>query len=133
MRARPLDYAAIVLVGALVAASAAAVYHPGAGRPVVLVESPGGRQYLPLERDARLQVSGPLGVTGVEVREGRVHIDQSPCESKQCVHMGWVGPEVGWVACLPNRVFVRVQKGAVGGVVRIRTGPEEGGADARIQ
>lgn len=114
------------------AACAVVVYRPGSGRPVVQVESADGRQYLPLDRDARIQVRGPLGITGVEVREGRVHIDRSPCENQQCVHMGWVGSRSGWVACLPNRVFVRVQRGAVGGVVRARTGPEEGGADARI-
>lgn len=132
MNLKLLDYAAVALVTAGVVASGVWVYRPGSGRPVIQVESSEGRQYLALGQDASLRVTGPLGVTGVEVHAGRVHIDHSPCANQQCVRMGWLGPEGGWVACLPNRVFVRVKKGAMGGVIRVRTAPEQGGPDARI-
>ncbi|TSA21399.1 MAG: hypothetical protein D4R70_03775 [Betaproteobacteria bacterium] len=59
--------------------------------------------------DARLnqeiRVPGPLGITVVEVRDGRVRVASDPSPRQLCVRQGWLG--AGEAAlCLPNRVSV---------------------------
>lgn len=67
----------------------------------------GGRLFL--ETTARLDrsiaVPGPLGITQVEIRAGRVRVAADPGPQQICVRQGWLSP--GQTAlCLPNRVSV---------------------------
>lgn len=55
--------------------------------------------------DREVSVPGPLGITVVEIRDGRVRIKSDPGPHQICVKQGWLGP--GQTAiCLPNRVSV---------------------------
>lgn len=131
VKIRPLDCLAVALVTTMVVTCGFTIYRPGGGEPVALVETREGRRYFPLDQDAQIVVQGPLGSTVIGVHGGRVHIESSPCDNQTCVTMGWIGEEGGWVACLPNRVFVRVQKGMAEGLIRVKSAAEEGGTDAR--
>jgi hypothetical protein len=55
-----------------------------------------------------LDVPGPLGISKLEVEDGKIRFVQSPCDTKQCIHQGWIkhGGEVA--ACLPNEVTVQI-------------------------
>ncbi len=64
----------------------------------------------PLSKDRLIEVSGPLGTTVVEVKEGHARVRSSPCPHKTCVRMGELGKEGGVLACVPNEVVVRVGK-----------------------
>lgn len=61
---------------------------------------------LSLLEDKIIEVSGPLGVTRIEVKKGRVRILESPCPDKICMLQGWT--ERGSIICLPNRVVITV-------------------------
>jgi hypothetical protein len=63
-----------------------------------------------LIQDRVIDVLGPLGLTKVEIKGGRVAIKSSPCPHGVCVHMGDFGSEGGFLACVPNQVVVRVDK-----------------------
>jgi hypothetical protein len=52
---------------------------------------------------------GPLGTTQIEFDGSAVRILDSPCPDKLCIHMGTVDDPEEWIACLPNRVFVRIR------------------------
>jgi hypothetical protein len=62
-----------------------------------------------LETTARLDkvvaVPGPLGLTLVEIRGGRVRVLADPGPQQLCVKQGWLLPGQTAV-CLPNRVSV---------------------------
>lgn len=62
----------------------------------------------PLAEDRKVQVVGPVGVTDIAASRGEVSVVHSDCREKICISMGEVGDVGGWIACLPNRVFVRV-------------------------
>lgn len=72
------------------------------------IEASGSLYILPLSRDGHLELQGPIGETHVEVEDGEVFISHSDCRDKICISMGHVSTPSGWLACLPNRVFVRV-------------------------
>jgi hypothetical protein len=65
---------------------------------------------VPLDEGVRtVPVTGPLGQTLVEIRDGAARVVSSPCRDKVCMRMGWVRAPGDWTACVPNRVVVRVE------------------------
>jgi hypothetical protein len=63
---------------------------------------------VPLTRNRRFTVHGPLGDSIIEVHDGRVRFISSPCRGKQCVHSGWLAHAGEMAACLPNGIMVSV-------------------------
>jgi hypothetical protein len=108
---RPLDYLALVLSIATVVAAGVFAYGGQTQASEVSVENDEGTFLYPLDQDRTISVGGPLGETIVEIEEGRVHVHESPCRDKICIAAGWLDSAGQWTACLPNRVFVRVQGG----------------------
>lgn len=70
-----------------------------AGRPVASID---------LALDGVSEVVGPLGITRLEVRGGRLRVLSSPCPRQACRHGGWIGEAGRLLVCLPNEVVVRL-------------------------
>ncbi len=75
----------------------------------MVIEASGVQWIYPLDVDRREPVEGPLGRTIVVISGGRAAVEDSPCPDKLCVHMPAIFRPGQWIACLPNRVFVRVR------------------------
>lgn len=67
------------------------------------------RQVLSLDQRRTLRVDGPLGVSVIEVRNGRIRVTDSPGRRKLCVRAGWLTQGGESAICLPNQVVVRVE------------------------
>jgi len=119
-RPRILDFAAIALAIAATVAVSAFVFKGGSDRLYVHITADSGEWIEPLDRNRELEVSGPLGTTYVDIENSTVRILDSPCRNKLCVAMGAIAREDQWIACMPNKVFVRI-----GG-----SSAETGGVDA---
>ncbi len=76
-----------------------------------LITPDGKVQLVSLLEDRELRFQGPLGVTVLEVRKGRVRFISSPCQGKQCIHAGWLSHNGDFAACLPNRISLAVKGG----------------------
>ncbi|HUX37074.1 MAG TPA: NusG domain II-containing protein [Rectinemataceae bacterium] len=111
MRLRPLD--ALILAVALAATVfvSVAVLGHGGGSVVVRISGRGGEWDYALSKDRDVRVEGPLGTTLVHIAQGRVAIVDSPCPNKTCVLAGSITRSGQWLACLPNKVFVRLEGG----------------------
>ncbi len=72
--------------------------------------------HLSLDSTGVYKVNGPLGVTVLEVRNGEVHITDSPCSQKLCVHMGAISKSGEAIVCLPNKVVITIEGGHAGGL-----------------
>ena len=106
---KPLDWAAAALSLAVFVLSLA-LTAAGSGREsVVVIEGPGRSWAYPLQAEVEVDVPGPLGVTHVHVGGGSAWVSDSPCANKICVTAGRVARPGSWIACLPNRVFVRIE------------------------
>ena len=117
MRFKALDLAIALAAAGAIDFSAVSVYGPGKGRPDVVITGRDGEWIYPLTVDRDLSVSGPLGDTLVEIRDKAVRIVDSPCPNKTCIAAGAIGARGQWIACLPNRVFVRIEGGSSNGDV----------------
>ena len=58
-----------------------------------------------LRLNRNIEVTGPLGVSRIEIKAGRVRVAADPSPRQLCVRQGWIPPG-GAAVCLPNRVSV---------------------------
>lgn len=109
---RPGDVALILALAVLDAAAFVLVYHGDPGTDVHIYGPEGEVASVALHQERQVQVTGTLGVSVIEVGGGRVRFLHSPCRRKLCLHGGWVDQAGARLACLPNRVAVRVEAAA---------------------
>lgn len=55
-----------------------------------------------------IKVKGKLGISELEVKDGKIRFMSSPCDTQLCVHRGWIQQSGEIVACVPNTVSVRI-------------------------
>lgn len=111
MRLRLLDYVALVVSILAVVSVSLFAYGTDAAPDAVSIQSDDGEYLYPLDDSRELLVEGPLGHTHVVIQDSRVRITESPCRDKICIAAGWLEHTGEWTACLPNRIFVRVEGG----------------------
>ena len=63
---------------------------------------------LSLNQDRLIDVAGPLGVSKIEIKQGKVRFLSSPCANQYCVHQGWLHHAGQAAICLPNRVSLEL-------------------------
>jgi hypothetical protein len=59
---------------------------------------------LPLDEDRSVKITGPLGTSEVEIKDGKARMKESPCPRKLCVRQRW--KDKGSIICLPNKVII---------------------------
>ena len=75
----------------------------------LVIEQDGQALYVaPLEEDGSVEIPGPYGATRIEIAAGRVRVKEASCPQRLCVAMGAIGNAGELVACVPNRLIVRV-------------------------
>lgn len=62
----------------------------------------------PLSEDRMIPVKGRLGITEVSIEKGKARIRHSPCTNKICIKSGDIQYADRLIACIPNRVVIRV-------------------------
>ena len=106
----------IIIIAALLAIALAGVYiyffstRNDQAVIVILVDGVTTETY-PLYqagRDEFLDVPGVNGITRVHLQDGRVCVVESACPDKICVQTGWISNSARPIACLPNRVIIKI-------------------------
>ncbi len=64
---------------------------------------------IPLSESGVREVQGYGGISLLEVEGGRVHMVDSACPDKICVHAGWIDRSDASVVCMPNRVVIKIE------------------------
>ncbi len=108
MRLRFFDYLALLIALSAVAVSSLYAYSGSQKAEAVTIESVEGEAIYPLNQDRHVPVKGPLGVTEVVIESGTARVVDSPCPGKTCIAEGRISRPGAWIACLPNRVSVRI-------------------------
>ena len=58
--------------------------------------------------DQHIEIAGDLGISELEIKQGKVRFIASPCHSKVCIHSGWIHASGQILACLPNGILVEL-------------------------
>lgn len=64
-----------------------------------------------LDQTRQLSIRGELGDSILKIEDGKIRFSQSPCRGKVCIHRGWLQHSGEVMACLPNRVIVKLDGG----------------------
>ena len=105
---RPFDFVAVGVAVILTVVTGIAAYGRGSVASHVHVETPDGTYVYDLNTDVQVEALGPLGVTKLEIADGRARVTESPCREQICVNAGDLKVSGDWTACLPNRIFIEV-------------------------
>lgn len=111
MKLRPLDFVAVVVAILAVVSVSLFAYGASSAPDRVSIQGEKGEFLYPLGESREIVVEGPIGHTHVIIEDNRARVTESPCRDKICIAAGWLEQTGEWTACLPNRVFVRVEGG----------------------
>ncbi len=75
------------------------------------VEADGKKYEYSLKNDGIYNFEGKIGITTVEVKNGKAKIIDSACPNKTCVNQGYSNT----IVCLPNKVIVKIQNNSENG------------------
>lgn len=106
--ARPLDRLIVLVLFAAALFGAWGALRHTQGAEVVVEQDGVVRFVAPLDRPARAEIPGPYGKTVVEVRDGAAVVVSATCPERLCMAMGSIRRQGDVIACLPNRVLVRI-------------------------
>ena len=108
MRIRILDIFIVAVALMATVFVSASVLGNGGDRLIVRIDGQSGQWEYPLSQNRKIEVAGPLGSTTVLIEGGKAAIVDSPCPNKTCILAGAISRSGQWVACLPNKIFVRL-------------------------
>ncbi|MFK8067733.1 MAG: NusG domain II-containing protein [Gammaproteobacteria bacterium] len=67
-----------------------------------------GKQLLSLSENKIIKIKGKVGISELEIVNGKIRFKSSPCPNQICVHAGWLEKGGEFAACLPNRVALEL-------------------------
>jgi hypothetical protein len=105
---RLFDLIAVLFSIGIIAGTSFVAYSGEQQARKVHIQSAEGEYIYPLEEERELKIPGPLGDTAVTIHNETVRVTASPCNEKICIAMGEISKPGSWIACLPNRVFIRI-------------------------
>lgn len=101
----PMDGVVITAaVLAIIGLAASLWQSSGAATTVEIYQGGELHERVPLSTERTLRVPGPVGVTRIEIADGRARVAASPGRKKLCVRAGWLTAAGASATCLPNRV-----------------------------
>lgn len=110
LKIKPLDPIFFVLFLAVSVFSIVAVYKEKSGKSVLIINSPEGEYIYDMNTDRELKIKGTLGYSIIRIKDGSAFFVDSPCPNKTCVQCAPIHNDFEWIACMPNQVFIRIEK-----------------------
>ena len=107
---KALDFLFLLIFIAILVFSILNLKKSGGQTPTVIITSPDGQYIYPLDKDRDIQVKGLIGISIIHIKDGKASFKDSPCPNKTCVACTPISGNFEWIACLPNQVFVRIER-----------------------
>lgn len=108
-RLTPFDRKLLIVVMIGIAFSFLLPLSQGPGTRVVVSSGDKIVFVAPLDQPRQVTLEGPLGITELNIHDGRVKIISSPCPNKTCIRMGEARHAGDLIACVPNRLIIRIE------------------------
>lgn len=104
-----LDFPVLLLFAASLLASVLLLRRGKSDGGTLVVRTAEGEFVYPLSKNAVYRIEGAIGISEIEVADGKARFLDSPCPGKTCVMSGELSEPGAWAACLPNQVFIRIE------------------------
>jgi hypothetical protein len=106
------DWLVVLVLLAVALAGLAWIATAPAGTRVVVTSGERICFTAPLDQPRSVDLDGPLGQTRLVIDDQGARITDSPCPRKLCVAMGPARHSGDLLACIPNRILVRIDSPA---------------------
>lgn len=84
--------------------------HAGNTITIIRADTDEETQYS-LKKARQIEVQGYLGISIIEIAEGKARFSSSPCPDNVCVEFfGWIEKEGEISVCLPNQLLLRIDE-----------------------
>jgi len=104
------DVVVVMLAATLVASSFVLTYAPASGALQLVVSQAGeSPRTFRLDEDRKVDITGPAGVTQIEIHQGRARCLRSPGSQGICERAGWLERHGDMAVSLPNRLVLQLQ------------------------
>lgn len=105
---RPGDWCVLAAAALALALLAPRVWQGGLAERAIIRQDGAIIAEVDLQRPQRLEVSGPLGITVIEIEPGQARVAIDPGPRQYCVHQGWLRRPGELALCAPNRVSLQI-------------------------
>jgi len=105
-RLTPFDRKLLIVVAVLVALSFLLPLSQSAGARVVVSSDDRIVFVAPLDKDQRVELDGPLGITILQIENGAARVVSSPCSQKICIGMGDARDSGDLLAWVPKQLVI---------------------------
>lgn len=106
---RPLDYFILLIFLAVIGFAAMKVFTKKSGSRILMVQTQGERYAYLMEKNMRLEFSGPCGKSIIIIENEEAWFEHSDCENRICVESGKISRPNQWAACLPNGIIIYIE------------------------
>ncbi len=103
------DFAAVIITLIFIGVFSYLAYSSPGVTETVRIKTDTEEWVYPMNEDDVMTFTGPVGRTVVEIRDGAVSVVSSDCKEQVCVRTGHIRRPGGWIVCLPNRIFIRIE------------------------
>lgn len=77
---------------------------------VLWITAPNEELVYPMDKSQNIKVKGRIGITEIEIKDGKFKFINSECPNKQCLNSGWISFPMMPVVCLPNGVSAVIKR-----------------------
>ena len=109
MRIKVLDIIAILISICIIIFSLALTHQKQSTKLLVFISSGDKEWIFPVKTNKTIEIPGPIGNTIIEISNKGVKIKDSPCPNKLCIKEGIIKNQGQYIACLPNKIIVKIQ------------------------
>ncbi len=106
---KPIDYFIILTAIVLVIVSINMVFGDKRIGANVIISDPDEEWIYDLSNDQTFGVTGTIGVSRIAIKNGEAFFESSPCTNQICVMSNPIRHNAGFIACLPNQIFIRIE------------------------
>lgn len=108
-RMKLLDYFVLLIFLAAIGFAAMKVFTRKSDSRILMVQTQGEKYAYSMEKNARLEFSGPCGKSMIIIENKEAWFEHSDCENKVCVESGKISRPNQWAACLPNGIIIYIE------------------------
>lgn len=105
-----MDVAILAVIAAFIISIALFIYSADNSTLYLLVRTPKGDWIYPMNTDISFAVEGETGPVSIRIEKNEAFVVGSTCSNKTCIAAPKLKKHGDWNACLPNKVFLSVEK-----------------------
>ncbi|AIN94040.1 NusG domain II-containing protein [Treponema putidum] len=109
-KVKTFDIIIFAIIVAFITLTSLFIYSADNSTLYLSVHTPKGNWIYPMDTDISFEVEGETGPVNIRIEKNEAFVVSSTCLNKTCITAPKLKNHGDWNACLPNKVFLSVEK-----------------------